>query len=652
MTRNYIAGLIGLLLFAACTHKDILLENALTQAGTNRVELEKVLDRYRDTDEEKYRAACFLIRNMPFYSFYEGKDLEKYHRYYKAPYANGWIIRSVVDSVKQADGEFSMLSLTKRKDIEVVDSAFLVTHIDWAFKVRREQPWGKNVSFEDFCEYILPYRIGDEPLSLWRKKLYETYNPVLDSLRATPFATDPLQAAQVVLAHLTETHFQYTGLFPVGPHIGPDILQWRIGSCRDLADGLMYVCRALGVPCGADKVIIRGDCHASHLWNFTLDKDRNSYVTEFPYASQWKPSKEFIGKQFGKIYRTTYSLNVPLMEKGKEAGGAHPNFQTPFFHDVTAAYVSSPKQAIEIPVSQLRQRPEQGEAVYLCLSDKLGWMPVDYITYEGGDIRFKHVQNNITCMLATWKDGEVTPLCDPFHIEKDTDELHFYTPETATQPVCLTIKFLMAAYDYYHSRMVGGVIEGSNRKDFKEADTLYTITQAPYRLYSVAALQSDRPYRYIRYRGGKDSYCNIAELAFYADRNDTIPLPGKLIGTPGCHGNDGTHEYTNVFDGDDKTSFNYMEADTGWAGLDFGKPIRVRKAVYTPRNQVNFIYKGYDYELFYWGDGRWNSLGRQTATADSLLYQAPVNALLYLQCHTEGKDEHVFEYKDGKQIFR
>ena len=200
--------------------------------------------------------------------------------------------------------------------------------------------------------------------------------------------------------------------------------------------------------------------------------------------------------------------------------------------------------------------------------------------------------------------------------------------------------------------MVGGVIEGSNRKDFKEADTLYTITQAPYRLYSVAALQSYRPYRYMRYRGGKNSYCNIAELAFYADRNDTIPLPGKLIGTPGCHGNDGTHEYTNVFDGDDKTSFNYMEADTGWAGLDFGKPIRVRKAVYTPRNQVNFIYKGYDYELFYWGDGRWNSLGKQTATADSLVYQAPVNALLYLRCHTEGKDEHIFEYKDGKQIFR
>lgn len=36
------------------------------------------------------------------------------------------------------------------------------------------------LNFEDFCEYILPYRVGDEPLSLWRKELYDKYNPLLD----------------------------------------------------------------------------------------------------------------------------------------------------------------------------------------------------------------------------------------------------------------------------------------------------------------------------------------------------------------------------------------------------------------------------------------------------------------------------------------
>ncbi len=67
MIRKYIIGILCLLSLVACTEKDRLLEQALEQAGNNRVELEKVLNRYRDSDKEKYRAACFLIRNMPFY---------------------------------------------------------------------------------------------------------------------------------------------------------------------------------------------------------------------------------------------------------------------------------------------------------------------------------------------------------------------------------------------------------------------------------------------------------------------------------------------------------------------------------------------------------------------------------------------------------
>ena len=47
------------------------LEAALSQAGENRVELEKVLHRYQSnpSDSLKYRAACFLIENMPSYTF-------------------------------------------------------------------------------------------------------------------------------------------------------------------------------------------------------------------------------------------------------------------------------------------------------------------------------------------------------------------------------------------------------------------------------------------------------------------------------------------------------------------------------------------------------------------------------------------------------
>lgn len=152
-------------------------EAALLLAGKNRIELQKVLEHYKE-DEEKYRATCFLIENMPFYGFYEGKALENYHKYYEILSDTLCNAQIVADSLEKADGPFSLSQLTYKRDIETVDSAFLVNHIEWAFKVRREQPWGKNVSFDDFCEYILPYRIGDEPLSAWREELYNRYNPM------------------------------------------------------------------------------------------------------------------------------------------------------------------------------------------------------------------------------------------------------------------------------------------------------------------------------------------------------------------------------------------------------------------------------------------------------------------------------------------
>lgn len=84
---------------------------------------------------------------------------------------------------------FSRKKLQLKRDIHEVDSAYLVKNIDYAFKVWKEQPWGKSIVFSDFCEYILPYRIGDETLTDWREDIYNKYNPLLDNVRQMPEAT-------------------------------------------------------------------------------------------------------------------------------------------------------------------------------------------------------------------------------------------------------------------------------------------------------------------------------------------------------------------------------------------------------------------------------------------------------------------------------
>ena len=172
-----------------------------------------------------------------------------------------------------------------------------------------------------------------------------------------------------------------------------------------------------------------------------------------------------------------------------------------------------------------------------------------------------------------------------------------------------------------------------------------------FRLNNTIFPEKEKSYRYVRYKGPKGSYCNIAEMAFFEDTSDTLALKGRIIGTPGCFQKDGSHDYYKVYDGNPYTYMDYKTPDEGWVGLDFGIPHRIKKFTYIPRNSDNFIHKGDVYELFYWHDKKWNSLGRQVAKADSLNYVIPKGVALFLKNHTEGKDERIFKKTDGRQQF-
>ena len=69
------------------------------------------------------------------------------------------------------------------------------------------------------------------------------------------------------------------------------------------------------------------------------------------------------------------------------------------------------------------------------------------------------------------------------------------------------------------SRMVGGMFQGSNSADFSTGVvTLYTVTSTPATgVFTEVALSNTTAYRYVRYVGPANSYCNIAEAEFFAN---------------------------------------------------------------------------------------------------------------------------------------
>lgn len=84
----------------------------------------------------------------------------------------------------------------------------------------------------------------------------------------------------------------------------------------------------------------------------------------------------------------------------------------------------------------------------------------------------------------------------------------------------------------------------------------------------------------------------------------------------------------------------------------FWKVVTIDNFMYMPRNDDNFVRIGDCYELFYWGEGCWNSLGKKMAEKPFLPYDGiPSGALLYLHDSTRGEEELIFHMEDGKQVF-
>ena len=335
------------------------LEVALRAAKSNRSELEKVLHHYQRTPDDslKYKAARYLIENMPFYSYSVGEQLNNYKLYYLwLKEGKGKSPEEVADSVKKVFGPIG--STIRKRDILEIDSAYLCNNIEWAFKVWQEQPWGKNISFDCFCEYILPYRIDDEALAYWREIYYEKYNSLLDSLRIsnTLDKEDPVVAASYLIERLPNKEHIFTSVTPTAfGHIGPEYVQYLSGSCREVTDFGVYLFRALGIPCAIDFIPMSGSGSAGHFWLVTWDKNGEDYKMDFPEPLQLvRKSWWYAMDMSAKMYRYTFSVNRELYESmaiyGEEL---YPFWRLPKFKDVTHGYAQYYKKEMKIPSEQI-----------------------------------------------------------------------------------------------------------------------------------------------------------------------------------------------------------------------------------------------------------------------------------------------------------
>ncbi|MCF0195677.1 MAG: transglutaminase domain-containing protein [Bacteroidaceae bacterium] len=629
-----------------------MLEQALQFAGENRVELEKVLTHYVD-DSLKLEAAKFLIRNMPGHFSYAYSDTTTIMRYASS-------IDSIVESMKDEidfnivrDSIDSMANklgidtLHKVQDCQIVTSEFLIQNIDAAFYDWQHGTWAQHLDFDDFCEWILPYKMEEQqPLDDWRSRLKGFCAKRLNDLDyCDQLRESPLAAAKLLNGNLADSLHPVTGLSVQYANIP---LEHRVhipfGGCGDYASMATTIFRSHGIPVVKEFTPQWAKRSLGHAWNVLLSDDGR----QVPFGGICTRLGELhkYEEKLAKVYRNTYARNDELLELNNSGEFVPQIFRNIFIRDVTSETILCSDVKLNTSVIGCKY-------AYLMVFDNKDWCPVAYGRIVNGNVFFQNVGRNVLYLPAIYEKGIMKPIGNPFILDKKGCVTSI-TPNTQRcLEMVLDRKYPVMEYAYeYIPRLKDGEFQASNDANFKTYYVVHRIKEGHASGQRVIIPDSIPACRYWRYINNRYStFCSIAEIMFYA-KGDTTKLHGTVIGTTGSWGGDPKRTRDVVFDGDILTAFDAPKGEGCWAGLDFGHPVKLSHLIYYGRGDGNSVEIGDEYELLYWNKDKWESLGKQEARDLHVRYErVPSKALYLLQNHTKGIDERVFTYEKGKQVW-
>ena len=467
----------------------------------------------------------------------------------------------------------------------------------------------------------------------------ETRNSTFDA--AHTMTTEMKNAVHVDLPPVGEK-------FDMIPLLRADLIdKIQFGLCNNYVDVTLAAMRSHGIPLVTDFVPKWGRGVAGHTWCTIF----NTYGDELPFdgmTGEW-PGGWFLPRVQvkPKIYRKTYAINHDILEYWETAKYPQERLKDWFRRDVTDHYITT----VDIPVRIDRDFPLQDKYAYMAVFDMSDLYILDFAKIKRRNVVFRNYGKHIVYLPLAHNGSGLAAISNPIIARLD-GTLQILDPDTTV------LRTVRLGRKYYRShqatfmerRLIGGIIEASSHPDFAKADTIYRIDSI-WTPHQIPVNPEKKNYRYWRYKGPNGSFCDIAELMFWAE-GDTAARYGKIIGTDGAFIANPDYTKEKAFDQDALTCFDAPEPDGGWLGMDFGEPVCIDRVTCIPRSDDNAIFPGQEYELMYWNKTGWVSLGKHVARDKVVVYDnVPENALLILRNRSKGKQERIFTYENGKQVW-
>ncbi|MCD8262180.1 MAG: hypothetical protein LUD15_12515 [Bacteroides sp.] len=706
-----------LFIWVACTPYSEEVKHTLEAARNNRAEMEEVLAYFKDQGRTPYRAACFIVANMPYHksrttievdvsykAFFTGTD-SLYSELFK-----GMELADIqplqlweYDSLRlELAAGFNGLSspkpaFTDEWDMTTVSAAFLITTIEQALTVWKESPYLKDMPFDEFKEFVSPYRVTNEALMLDKSTIRSLYEERILKENSPPSITDPLERFKVYVdkCRLINKHThpkEHAGIYDLFlPKFKMDCYNMTNWSCNIL--------RACGIPVVYEFTPQWRKRTQRHFWCVSPD----STGIWQPYTApdnNIREDWESDIKYAGKVYRKTFGAqrNTPwFMAAVHEAIPSL--FDTPLLADQTWYYHQT--VTLRLPFTER----VENQVVYLCMDLQGELNPVSWgrVDSRKEQMIFEQVPLNTLFFPACYDEDRLIPVGEPFMIQADGTVPEIPLSLSGNKPgkvYDITVKdgvlyrtgklsaplrklfYLTLSCDTTRTlsmhterkypekrrlrdlqeRLRGVLLLGSNEK-LENFDTLCVLGHTPYPFLQQLSVEKPGKYRYYLFTTHDRGPVNIAHLKFLGARSGDhrcvtpTPLPifsreeeklqqdeglCRILGTPLRTGS----KSEVAFDGDYLTF-----AGSSRIGMDFGSPATITYWRFVPRTANNGIVRQNRYVLMYYDQG-WKEAGVKYASANFLDWEdVPQATLFRLRNLTEGKEELPFFYLERKQYF-
>lgn len=434
-------------------------EYALRSAGDNRSELEQVLRHYRD-EPEKLKAARYLIAGLPAHYSYDGTDIGQYYEIADS------ILSSEISPEEQRD---SLLAVSERRfsdvvlhtvpDAQIITADFLIRNIDSAWEQWKNCSWTTQVTFDDFLEWMLPYKMAElQSLDAWRDTLYAHFTGDLENAIHDDVEYGTTMKTGDLVKNEAQRELKRYGLYSKS---GLPLLSAHLIACQTFGDIPDYALtgalslRAAGIPVVLDETPVGARFEAATRW-FVVLGDKGS---EEP--SEWDLSTG-IGMGFfpyergPKVWRNTYAINPDRL---KYRSNAH--FIYPFDlgkKDVTSQYFLT--SDIEIPITRDVRKSLHDKYIYIasavrdtsyaqqsrsCTGEytkhlpapvpqiETGWQIVDIGTLRHRTAHFTDMGREVLYLIYGYDGNSLIPISRPFILHKDS-HIEYLSPDTIHSP--------------------------------------------------------------------------------------------------------------------------------------------------------------------------------------------------------------------------